>query len=280
MSQGTPAPTTEETLSTDESHNESITQATKAAIDDTSRVFLGQWHTLVSTTNWEKGRIIKEWRDERKRAGMEISEYSDEAWAQLVGDVTSQHVGRLRRAYERFGKDYQQYPGLYWSHFHVALDWDDAELWLEGAVQNKWSVAKMRRQHDNAHGKADALESETSSVASAPGEHDAHVDSELTEVQDFDSDSHERDDRGEPTEVVHAESDESGGEMPSAGKVAPAKTRPFASLPELPDDLADAFEAFKLAILSHKLTQWQDVSRDDVINSLEALKKLALAPSE
>ena len=25
--------------------------------------FVGQWNRLVSTTNWEKGRIICQWRD-------------------------------------------------------------------------------------------------------------------------------------------------------------------------------------------------------------------------
>ena len=25
--------------------------------------FVGRWNTLVSTTNWEKGRIIQQWRE-------------------------------------------------------------------------------------------------------------------------------------------------------------------------------------------------------------------------
>ena len=31
-------------------------------IDAASATYLGRWHRLVSTTNWEKGRIIHEWR--------------------------------------------------------------------------------------------------------------------------------------------------------------------------------------------------------------------------
>ena len=73
-----------------------------------------------------------------------MTDYSDEAWAQLVGNVTSQHVGRLRRVHQRFGDDSTQYKGLYWSHLQAALDWDDAEMWLEGAIQNQWSVSQMR----------------------------------------------------------------------------------------------------------------------------------------
>ena len=34
-----------------------------AQVDRASDQFVGQWRRLVSTTNWEKGRIINEWRD-------------------------------------------------------------------------------------------------------------------------------------------------------------------------------------------------------------------------
>ncbi len=54
--------------------------------------------------------------------------------------------------------------------------------------------------------------------------------------------------------------------------------RPFAELTELPDDLSAAFEAFKLAILHHKLDDWRQIAREDVLASLEALKQLVVAP--
>jgi hypothetical protein len=41
----------------------------------------------------------------------------------------------------------------------------------------------------------------------------------------------------------------------------------------------DAFESFKLAILRHKTSGWQDVSCDDVLHTLNALKALATAPA-
>ena len=46
------------------------------------------------------------------------------------------------------------------------------------------------------------------------------------------------------------------------------KVKPFAELAKLPDDLSEAFENFKLAILHHKLDGWQEVGRDDVISTL------------
>ena len=89
--------------------------------------FIGQWNRLISTTNWEKGQIICQWREALITSGTAVTEYSDEAWAQLVGGVTSQHVGRLRRVYHRFGDVSTQYESLHWSHFHACLDWDDAD---------------------------------------------------------------------------------------------------------------------------------------------------------
>jgi hypothetical protein len=119
---------------------------------ETSSEYVGRWNRLVSTTNWEKGRIIYQWRQALQQAGAPVAECTDETWAQQVGGVTPQHVGRLRRVHERFGDISQQYPGLYWSHFYTALDWPDAEMWLEGAMQNDWSISQMRHQRWEALG--------------------------------------------------------------------------------------------------------------------------------
>ena len=32
-------------------------------LDQASRPFVGRWNQLVSDTNWEKGRIIQQWRE-------------------------------------------------------------------------------------------------------------------------------------------------------------------------------------------------------------------------
>src|SRR5688572_8272297 len=71
--------------------------------NDAAGRVVGQWNRLVSTTIWEKGRIICQWRDALVAGGAAVTDYSDEVWAQLVGGVTSQHVGRLRRVFQRFG---------------------------------------------------------------------------------------------------------------------------------------------------------------------------------
>lgn len=53
-------------------------------------------------------------------------------------------------------------------------------------------------------------------------------------------------------------------------------TRPqFQTLPELPPDVEEAFQAFKLAILRHKLGGWMEVSQGGLCISLDVLKQVA-----
>ncbi len=60
---------------------------------EVSAHFIGRWSELISTTNWEKGKIIFLWRETLREASAPSSAYSDEAWCRCVGGVTPQHVG-------------------------------------------------------------------------------------------------------------------------------------------------------------------------------------------
>jgi hypothetical protein len=257
-------------------------------LEGSSGPYVVRWNRLISSTNWEKGQIIGQWRQALIDAGAPSTEYTDDAWARNVGGVSGQHVRRLRRVFDRFGQVYQQYEGLYWSHFHAALDWDDAELWLEGAVQSGWSVSQMRRQRWEAMGALpdqqpkdeDIVAADTDedcdpaldrddAVARRTGDSDS-ASGPLPEGPDFgDEDSAAEVDQGRDA-LDHAE---------SAGEGSMEFVRPFENLAELPQDLAEAFESFKLAILRHKTDQWRQIPRDDVLASLDALKELVVAPS-
>jgi hypothetical protein len=254
--------------------------------DAASTPFLGQWNRLVSTTNWEKGRIIYEWREALFLSGSSPQSYSDEAWSRRVGNVTGQHVGRLRRAWERFGQVRETYSGLFWSHFQAALDWSDAEMWLEGAVQNDWSVSQMRDQRWQATGAEPAKKPKDQDIVVSELDEDAAFDQEAKErefgVVDDVRDPGDRDDDEAPFDdgtEAYSESDfESGPVMESAPRATPVS--PFADVAELPDDLADAVESLKLAIVRHKIAAWAEVSPDAVLGALDALKTLVTAPAE
>ncbi len=250
-----------------------------------SSAFIGEWNELVSTTNWDKGRVITAWRDLLEKENAPITERSDEAWAQLVGFVTSQHVGRLRRVYQRFGSLREEYKGLYWSHFQAALDWEDAEMWLEGAIHNRWSVAKMRAARWEAVGAPDGVKPDEEEILEGEIEgeaYDALVESSGTVEPSSEYDPAESENSSSQSdEQDSAESNSSAAyeEEPVAVEAA-ARIRPFEDLAELPDDVTDAFEQFKLVILSHKLTGWEQISRDDMVSAIESLKTLVMAPSE
>lgn len=252
-----------------------------------SQPFIGQWNQLISTTNWDKGKIIFEWRESLKDTEVPSTEYSDETWSQMVGGVTAQHVGRLRRTFERFGHVHTEYAGIYWSHFYAALDWDDAEMWLEGAVQSKWSVSGMRQQRWETLGKLGQppVDSEIVSVESAE-EAQSLALSEGTRKNDRDyieGPVHEGPDWG----------DEDSGNKPPSGSssdgstadvdeldepVKPHAIRPFESFTDLPEDVLEAAGAFKVAIVRHKAEEWAEVSQDDMVGLIDALKQLALLP--
>ncbi len=248
-----------------------------------SQPYVGRWSKLVSTTNWEKGRIIVEWREALVSQGLPVTEYSDEAWGRLVGGVTGQHVGRLRRVYQRFGQAAEQYAGLYWSHFQAAIDWTDAEMWLEGAKQSGWSVSQMREQRWTTMGEVEGERPRAGDIVAAETDEDAEparrqspaITGEYGEVS---GPRHDGPDFGdEPSGGGSA-----GSEWTTEGSPAQAVelVRPFEDLPDLPDDLAEAFDSMKLAILRHKRETWQEISAADVLRTLDALKALVLAPSD
>lgn len=247
--------------------------------------FVHQWNRLVSNTNWEKGHIICDWREALLTQGANVTEYSDEAWAQLVGGVTGQHVGRLRRTFQRFGEDRDQYPGLFWSHFQATLDWDDAPMWLEGAIQNDWSVSEMRGKRWEVLG-------------TPPAQQQAEL-AEASEVEGFWTEGETRTAGPAEASVTAVEVsprqtaaapravEQEDEIIPAARKPAAEVAAPAAKPPKrtalnidvqlLPDDLADAFEQFKLAIIAHRREGWRDTTPEAVCECLDALRTLALA---
>jgi hypothetical protein len=253
-----------------------------------SQPFVGRWNKLVSTTNWEKGQIINEWRSQLLEHNVELEERTDEAWSRLVGDVSPQHVGRLRRVFSRFGTTHDEYDGLYWSHFLAALDWDDAEMWLEGALREKWSIKQMIGQRfetitstrmasgDVTHDTI-SREEEATETKREPRERTKY-DDEYSSDEDASGPRHEGPDFGEePSKSKSAPSPVMGGEWADVSGGGTPPEGPPLYWQEVPTDLAESMEALKLAIIKHKLSEWADVSPDAVLTNLEILRRIALA---
>ena len=278
---------------------EGANQENSPLIDQLSEPIVGKWNVLVSQTNWEKGALILHWRNELIAAGLPNTVYSDEAWARRVGNVTAQHVGRLRRVAERFDKENRSFPGLYWSHFFAVLDWDDAELWLEGAVQNDWSVAQMRAQRWEAVGAPDGYKPREEDVFVT--EIDEYIYSRqpalervppdriegrsaeigtIDAIEGFDACSvavpvsaAEPPKKKEQPKKDRAKQLESNGHVPATGKLLMS----LKGIAEFPADLAESLELLKVAILNHKLADWKSIPAERVYQSLEALKMLTIS---
>ena len=257
-----------------------------ARLDQLSVPYLGRWQQLVSTSNWEKGRIILEWREALISDGAPVSEYADDAWATRVETVSGQHVGRLRRVYHRFGTRQDNFAGLFWSHFQAALDWDDAEMWLEGAVLNSWSVSGMRHQRWEALGARPTDKPLDEEIVVAELDEDRSPEGIEREISASYDEAHagplhEGSDFGEesipavlPFPAAAAHQDDSHAEA------TVALVSPFRDVEILAGDLGQAVESIKLAILYHKAAGWVDVDAQTVLDNLEALKQLLLAPAD
>src|SRR5205807_7977210 len=74
--------------------------------------------------------------------------------------------------FQRFGAMHQDYRELYWSQFQAALDWNDAEMWLEGAEQSGWSVAQMRERRWETLGRVAADRPRPDDVVSSETDED------------------------------------------------------------------------------------------------------------
>ncbi|MEM8946782.1 MAG: hypothetical protein AAGD11_16530 [Planctomycetota bacterium] len=247
--------------------------------------FIGKWNRLISTTNWEKGQIVCEWRDALMTAGAAVTEYSDEAWAQTVGGVTSQHVGRLRRVFQRFGDVANQYEGLHWSHFQACLDWDDAEMWLEGSIQNGWSVSQMRGRRWETVGASP--EQQQAEVEQLAVEQQSEADAEEEQAQAAADQQDAPFESNGPTTAeiepfggsVQAE-EEASTDTATATEPIERRARLSVDVESLPDDLAEAFESFKLAIIAHRRENWRNTTPQSIVECLDSLKQLALAESD
>lgn len=294
------SPSSDSELSADASGSaEPIPPEKAPLINEIAVEFIGFWNRLISQTNWEKGKVIYSWRTRLVEAGLPRSVYSDEAIAQRIGGISSQHVGRLRRVYEKFGADDapwrgEEYKSLYWSHFQAALDWDDAPRWLKKASVEALSVAQMRIARWEEYGApADRKPKESDIVASEPDEDvNPRNDSQaefldtvpvaLSEEKDEAKKSAAPEETPSPDDEKPENSallEAKGSDEPWTSPVAPTGEilRAMGDFPALPDDLARPIAELKEAILNHKVSGWADVSQNDLVVWLGALRGLALS---
>ena len=91
----------------------------------------------ISSCNWTLGECAAIWTKKYARGR------TDSDFAKKIG-LSADQVYQRRRVWEVFAEVNHKYPKLKWSHYYVALSWEDASDCLEWAQENQANVAQMR----------------------------------------------------------------------------------------------------------------------------------------
>jgi hypothetical protein len=255
-------------------------------LEEVSSDFISSWNRLISMTNWEKGKLIHNWRTKLMETGLPRQVYSDESLAKRLGNVSSQHIGRLRRVYDRFNETFEKFTGLYWSHFQAVLDWDDAQDWLVDASENQWSVATMRLQRWEAIGSpagqkpndADIIMSEPDEDVNPYNDSDTVLDGNRKGVEpNRDKDKKKKGDNSNSGGTSGSSSSGSYNDEDFGNFSSPAEAfAQMKQMKDLPEDLKEVFEQLKVVILSHKISGWREVDPQRILTFLNAMKVVVM----
>jgi len=118
-------------------------------VDETKQRIITEARAVVSKSlecQFELGKLAHEWSHE----GGTDAEFG----AQVVR--SREQIQQKRNVWITFGDVWHTYATLSWSHFYVAIDWDDAEEWLAEAVANNWPVGGMKQERAEAYAQLEA----------------------------------------------------------------------------------------------------------------------------
>lgn len=118
----------------------------KDSVTETEQELVERAQTAVSQSNWVVGECAAKWTKKYARGR------TDADFGQLVG-LSGDQVYQRRRVWETFADVDGDYVELKWSHFYVALNWDDAPECLQWAQENQASVAEMKAWRRAMHGE-------------------------------------------------------------------------------------------------------------------------------
>lgn len=118
----------------------------KESVSKPEQELIEKAQTAVSQSNWVVGECASIWTTKYSRGR------TDADFGLLVG-LSGDQVYQRRRVWETFADVDGDYTQLKWSHFYVALNWDDAPECLQWAQENEASVAEMKAWRRAMHGE-------------------------------------------------------------------------------------------------------------------------------
>jgi len=103
----------------------------------TEQELIHRAQTAVSNCNWTVGECAAQWTKKFARGR------TDADFGELVG-MSGDQVYQRRRVFETFADVQTQYASLKWSHFYIALNWEDSTECLSWASDNAATIAEMK----------------------------------------------------------------------------------------------------------------------------------------
>lgn len=144
-------------------------------VHETESDLVARAQTAVSQCNWVVGECAAQWTKKYARGR------TDGDFGLLVG-LSADQVYQRRRTWETFGDVVSEYALLKWSHFYVALNWNDAPECLQWAQENEATVAEMKAWRRTMHGE----EAEAEIASAEWGAPVSYVSGDVRPVRDPD----------------------------------------------------------------------------------------------
>jgi hypothetical protein len=111
-------------------HTESTEKLTEEQLIDRAR-------EALSDSSWVIGECAAQWTEKYAKGR------TDADFGAMVG-LSGDQIYQRRRVWETFGDVKNQYSNLKWSHYYIALTWDDAPECLQWAEENQATVAELK----------------------------------------------------------------------------------------------------------------------------------------
>lgn len=150
--------------------------AARQEVSETEADLIGRAQSAVSQCNWVVGECAAQWTKKYARGR------TDGDFGLLVG-LSADQVYQRRRTWETFGDVVVEYAALKWSHFYVALNWNDAPEVLQWAQENDATVAEMKAWRRTMHGEDAETEAPVADWGGAPV---SYVSGDVRPVRDPD----------------------------------------------------------------------------------------------
>jgi len=100
----------------------------------------------LSNSSWVIGECAAQWTKKYAKGR------TDADFGAMIG-LSGDQIYQRRRVWETFGDVRDQYSELKWSHYYIALTWDDAPECLQWAEENQATVAELKAWRRAIHGE-------------------------------------------------------------------------------------------------------------------------------